>query len=185
MTYQAAGAAAISVLTDSTFFNGSINDLRMVSAALKNTPCVILRKEFIIDEIQLVESALAGADAVLLIVAVLKDNTQAMIDKAHELGLEVLLEAHTADELTLALTTDADVIGINNRDLTTLKVDTHTSIALHDLFPKHVISVSESGIHDAKTAHQLFELGYHALLIGEALVTSPNPAELIPSMRGL
>jgi indole-3-glycerol phosphate synthase len=182
--YQQAGAAAISVLTDHMFFNGSVNDLQLVSTALQNTDCAILRKEFIIDEIQIAESVQYGADAILLIMAVTTDKTQELIDYAHYLGLEVLLEVHTEDELELALDTDAKIIGVNNRNLRTLEVDLDTSVNLIEFMPKPIIAVAESGIQDAKTAHTLFSAGYDALLVGEALVTAQDPQELIKAMRG-
>ncbi|MFA6037174.1 MAG: indole-3-glycerol phosphate synthase TrpC [Legionellales bacterium] len=181
--YQQAGVAAISVLTDSVFFNGSVDDLQKVSAALQDTPVVILRKEFIIDEIQIAQAAQYGADAVLIIVAVTEDKTQELIDYAHYLGLEVLLEVHTEEELELALDTDAKVIGINNRNLRTLEVDINTSYDLIEFMPKPIIAVSESGIHDAQTAHDLFAAGFNALLVGEALVKAKDPKKLINAMR--
>jgi indole-3-glycerol phosphate synthase len=183
-TYQQAGAAAISVLTDELFFKGSIQDLKQVSQALQDTSCVILRKEFIIDNIQLEQALHAGADAVLLIVAVLGGKTQTLIDEAHALGLEVLLEVHTEEELHLALKTNADVIGINNRNLNTLVVDVQTSLDLISHIPTPVVRVSESGIHTAEIATQLFDAGFHGLLIGEALVRAENPAQLLQILRG-
>lgn len=180
--YYQAGAAVISVLTDALFFKGSIDDLQKVSMALSDTPVVILRKEFIIDEIQIAQAAQYGADAILLIVAVTEEKTQELIDYAHYLGLEVLLEVHTEEELELALDSDAKVIGINNRNLRTLEVDVNTSFDLIEFMPKHIIAVSESGIHDAKTAHDLFAAGFDALLVGEALVKAKNPQKLIHAM---
>ncbi|MGA2655649.1 MAG: indole-3-glycerol phosphate synthase TrpC [Gammaproteobacteria bacterium] len=183
--YQQAGAAAISVLTDEMFFNGSINDLQQVSLALQNTDCAILRKEFIIDEIQIAQAVQYGADAVLLIMAVTEDKTQELIDFAHYLEMEVLLEVHTEDELEQALDTNAKIIGVNNRDLRTLEVDINTSFNLIEFMPKTVIAVAESGIQDFKTAHDLFDVGYDALLVGEALVKAKDPEKLIRAMRGI
>jgi len=183
--YQKAGASGISVLTDNIFFNGSINDLHLVSSALQNTPCPILRKEFIIDRIQIDQALHFGADALLLIVAVLQDKTQNFIDYAHSLGLEVLLEVHTRDELNLALKSDARIIGINNRNLKTLEVSLETSFDLIKQIPSDRITVSESGIQDAQSARQLFDVGFNALLVGEALVRSEKPATLIKEMRGI
>lgn len=183
--YQEAGAAAISVLTDKKYFNGSLDDLVDVSQALKQTLCPILRKEFIISPIQIAEAAVHGADAVLLIVAVLKEKTQEFINVAKLFNLDVLVEVHTHDELKLALDTDAKIIGINNRNLDTLDVDIQTSLDLIQYLPNHLVKVSESGIHDSQTAQRLFNAGFDALLVGEALVKSDYPAELIKKMRGV
>lgn len=182
--YQSAGAAAISVLTDKQFFSGSVDDLLQVSIALSDAPCPLLRKDFIIDPIQIHQAYAYGADAILLIVAAVKDKTQALIDDAHRLGLEVLLEVHTADELMFAINTTADVIGVNNRNLNTLEVDIKTSLDLITLVPRTQVCVSESGIHDAMTASILFDAGFNGLLVGEALVRSSNPGELLKAMRG-
>jgi indole-3-glycerol phosphate synthase len=182
-TYQQAGAQAISVLTDQLFFHGSVDDLQQVSQALQQTPCVILRKEFIIDEIQIAQSAQYGADAILLIVAATQDKTQELIDYAHYLGLEVLLEVHTEEELEIALDTHAKIIGINNRNLRTLTVDINTSFDLIEYMPKNIIAVSESGIQDAKIAHDLFAAGFDALLVGEAFVKAKDPGVLMAAMR--
>ncbi len=181
--YQQAGAAAVSVLTDELFFKGSVADLQQVSLALQDTSCAVLRKEFIIDEIQIAQAAQFGADAVLLIMAVTQDKTQELLNYAHYLGLEVLLEVHTEEELEMALDTDAKIIGVNNRNLHTLKVDVNTSLNLIEYMPKNIVKVSESGIHDAKIAHELFAAGFDALLVGEALVKSSHPKKLIADMR--
>jgi indole-3-glycerol phosphate synthase len=183
--YQQAGASGISVLTDNLFFNGSLDDLFLVSSALQNTSCPILRKEFIIDRIQIDQALHFGADAILLIVAVLGEKTQSFIDHAHSLGLEVLLEIHTLDELQLALKTNAKIIGINNRNLNSLEVSLETSFNLIKNIPNDIVTVSESGIHSAQTAHQLYDAGFNALLVGEALVRSDNPETLIKGMRGV
>ena len=181
--YQQAGAAAISVLTDEQFFQGSIHDLEQVSQALQDTSCVILRKDFIIDEIQIAQSLHQGADAILLIMAAVPDDVDELIDYAYHLELEVILEVHTEDELDQALDTHAKIIGINNRDLRTLEVDIETSFKLIEYIPKHILTVSESGIHDAKTAQYLFASGFNGLLVGEALVKAKDPKKLITDMR--
>lgn len=183
--YQAGGAAAISVLTDELFFKGSPQDLQQVSAALAQTPCPILRKDFIIDEIQIAQAAKDGADAVLLIVAVLEDKTYELLDYAAHLGLEVLLEVHTKDELLFALETDAEIIGINNRNLHDFSVDVQRSLDLVQIIPSDMIAVAESGIHDADCAQRLFHAGFDAVLVGEALVKSNDPEEFIAAMQGL
>lgn len=182
--YIAGGASAISVLTDKPYFNGSMEDLHCVSKSIAHTACPVLRKDFIIDPVQLFHSIAMGADAVLLIVAVLQNRTQSMIDKAESLGLEVLLEVHTREELAVALDTSATIIGVNNRNLHTLNVDIQTSLDIIKHIPTHIISVSESGIRDAQTAARLFDAGYSALLVGEALVKSDHPGNLIQTMRG-
>lgn len=182
--YKNGGASAISVLTDKPHFNGCIDDMKRVSESIAEAQCPVLRKDFIIDPRQLIQAAEYGADAVLLIVAVLQGKTQSMISAAESLGLEVLLEVHTLEELSVALDTSAKMIGINNRNLHTLDVDIQTSIKLIKHIPGHIVSVSESGIHDAKTAKKLFDAGFSALLVGEALVRSSNPGLLIQEMRG-
>ncbi len=182
--YQQAGAAAISVLTDELFFKGSLRDLEQVAHALQETTCAVLRKEFIIDELQIAQAAQYGADAILLIVAVTQEKTQELLDYAYYLGLEVLVEVHTEEELELALDTQAKIIGVNNRDLRTLSVDVNTSFDLIEYIPSNIITVSESGIHDVKTAQDLFAAGFNALLVGEALVKSKDPKALIKAMRG-
>lgn len=182
--YITGGASAISVLTDKCYFNGCIEDMNQVAKAVAVTPCPILRKDFINDPIQLFHSAAMGADAVLLIVAILQEKTQAMIDIAESLGLEFLLEVHTREELALALDTSAKIIGVNNRNLHTLNVDIQTSLELIKYIPSHIVSVSESGIHDRATAERLFDAGYSALLVGEALVRSAQPGLVIQELRG-
>lgn len=185
LQYQQAGASAISVLTDELFFNGSLQDLQKVSQALQETDCAILRKEFIIDELQIAQAAQYGADAVLLIMGVTEDKTHELIDYAHYLGLEVLLEVHTEDELEAALDTQAKIIGVNNRNLHTLAVDLETSFQLIEYIPRHIVKVSESGIHDAQTSEALFAAGFDALLVGEALVKAKNPQTLLKQLRGV
>lgn len=182
--YIAGGASAISVLTDKPYFNGCIRDMKLVSDSIAQYDCPVLRKDFIIDSIQLSEAAAFGADAVLLIVAVLQEKTQSMISVAESLGLEVLLEVHNREELDIALDTSATMIGVNNRNLHTLEVNIKTSIDLIQYIPSHVLSVSESGVHDPMTAKMLFNAGFSALLVGEALVRSPNPGLLIQQLRG-
>lgn len=182
--YREGGASAISVLTDTAYFKGCMDDLRTVSKAMAHSGCPVLRKDFIIDARQLAQAAAFGADAVLLIVAVLQDKTQGMIEAAERLGLEVLVEVHTREELSRALDTSAKIIGINNRDLRTLNVNIQTSLDLIQYMPSRIVSVSESGIGDEYTAKTLFDAGFSALLVGEALVRSADPGLLIQSMRG-
>ena len=170
--YEAAGADAVSVLTDEPFFQGHLDHLRAVRAAI-DLP--ILRKDFILDETQIYEAAVAGADAILLIVAALK---QEQLESLHEVAtacqLDVLVEVHTLEELDRALETDARIIGINNRDLTTFKVDLAVSETLSEQVPPGVILVSESGIRTADDSRRLRACGADAILVGEALMRSDD-----------
>jgi len=181
--YVAGGAAAISILTDQFGFNGSLEDLKAVSAALVESPCPVLRKDFIIDSVQLLESVAAGADAVLLIVAVLKFKTAELLQQAKSLGLDVLVEVHNREELEYAIQIGADIIGINNRNLTTFDVDTNTASNLLPFIPAGVVTVAESGIQTTALAQDYLRQGFNALLIGEALVKSDNPKEWIEQCK--
>jgi indole-3-glycerol phosphate synthase len=171
--YERGGACAISVLTDE-YFDGSIVDLR---AARSGTKLPLLRKDFIIDPIQILEAAIAGADAVLLIVAALDDlplgQLRALAED--ELGLDALVEVHTSGELRRASNAGAKLIGVNNRDLRTFRVSLDTSERLIAEAPRHRIMVSESGLHDPRSLRHLQELGFRGFLIGEALMRAPDP----------
>jgi len=172
--YVEAGASALSVLTDSRYFGGGLEDLQ-VARKLNEVP--VLRKDFIIDEYQLYESRAAGADAVLLIAAMLeRQKVQELGGRARELGLEVLLEIHGEEELG-HICGQTDLVGVNNRDLRDFSVDTDTSKALAGLIPSGYIRVSESGISDEGTIKELFSLGYRGFLIGEYFMDSPVPWE--------
>ncbi len=178
--YVGAGANTISVLTDELFFGGNINDLKNVAQELARTCTTpILRKDFIIDEIQIAEAIAAGADAVLLIVAVLGKETQQLFDSAKKMGIDVLVEVHNEAELNIALSSGAEIIGVNNRNLTTLEVDTMHALTLLDKIPNTVIRVAESGIADPLIAQAYHQAGFDAVLIGEALVKSNNPSDFI------
>ncbi len=171
--YAAAGAAAISVLTEPTFFDGTLDDLRAVRAAV-DVP--LLRKDFIISAYQLREAKAAGADAVLLIVAALRQKELvSLMEQAGALGLDVLVEVHGADELTRALDAGARIVGVNNRNLRTLEVDVHVSEAAIARMPQDVIAVSESGLRTAGDLLRLRRLGYRAFLIGERFMMAPDP----------
>jgi indole-3-glycerol phosphate synthase len=171
--YEAAGAAAISVLTEPTFFDGSLADLAAVRAAV-DVP--ILRKDFIISEYQLLEARAAGADAVLLIVAALApDALRRLLTKAGTLGLDVLVEVHDGRELQAAIDAGAAVIGVNNRNLRTLAVDVHASEDLIARMPPGVVAVSESGLKSRADLDRLGRLGYRAFLIGEHFMADPDP----------
>ncbi len=168
--YAAAGAAAISVLTDREYFHGSLDDLVAVRRAVSRP---VLRKEFIVDEYQLWESRAAGADAVLLIVAALDPPALgALLAAARGMGLGTLVEAHTTREVEAALGAGARVVGINNRDLQTLETSLAPSLALLPLIPSGCVAVSESGIVTSADVERVVAAGAHAVLVGEALVTA-------------
>lgn len=175
--YAAAGAAAISVLTEPTFFDGSLDHLLAVRAAV-DVP--LLRKDFVVSEYQLLEAKAAGADAVLLIVEALRPaELQVLHEHARRHGLDVLVEVHDAKELSIAIDAGARIIGVNNRNLRTLEVDVHASEALIAQMPADVIAVSESGLNTAADLVRLHALGYRAFLIGERFMTKTDPgAEL-------
>jgi indole-3-glycerol phosphate synthase len=175
--YAAAGAAAISVLTEPTFFDGSLDHLLAVRAAV-DVP--LLRKDFVVSEYQLLEAKAAGADAVLLIVAALRPaELKVLHEHARRHGLDVLVEVHDAKELSIAIDAGARIIGVNNRNLRTLEVDVHASEALIAQMPADVIAVSESGLKTAADLVRLNALGYRAFLIGERFLTKTDPgAEL-------
>jgi indole-3-glycerol phosphate synthase len=171
--YTAAGAAAISVLTEPTFFDGSLDHLVAVRAAV-DTP--LLRKDFIVSEYQLLEARAAGADAALLIVAALTPSElSTLATTAASLGLDTLVEVHNAEELSIAIDTGARIIGVNNRNLRTLVVDVHASETLVSMMPRGVIAVSESGLKTSADLSRLSTLGYGAFLIGERFMTDADP----------
>jgi indole-3-glycerol phosphate synthase len=171
--YADAGAAAISVLTEPTFFDGSLDHLHAVRAAV-DLP--LLRKDFIVAEYQLLEARAAGADAVLLIVAALRPvELKVLHDHAYRLGLDVLVEVHDATELAIAIDVGARIVGVNNRNLRTLEVDVRASDALVAQMPPEVIAVSESGLKTADDLRRLRHAGYRAFLIGEHFMTSEDP----------
>lgn len=176
--YVAGGAAAISVLTDEAGFGGTLKDLRAVIEACPGTP--VLRKDFIIDIKQLDETARAGAHAVLLIAAALKERLPEFVREAKKYGLETLVEVHDADELALAEASGAEIIGVNNRSLETFAISLDTAIKLK---PRSVVAVAESGIENAEHAALMRRAGYDAVLVGEALVKAANPEKLILEMR--
>jgi indole-3-glycerol phosphate synthase len=173
--YERGGACAISILTDEEYFGGSIVDLR---AARVSTDLPLLRKDFVIDPIQIFEAALAGADAVLLIVAALDDLSLGELRalSEDELGLDALVEVHTSEELRRALNAGARIIGVNNRDLSTFQVSLNTSEHLIANAPRDRMMVSESGLHDPRSLRYLQALGFRGFLIGEALMRAPDPA---------
>ncbi len=178
--YAAAGAAAISVLTEPTFFDGSLDHLSAVRAAV-DVP--LLRKDFIVSEYQLLEARVCGADAVLLIVAALRPaQLKVLHDHARRYGLDVLVEAHDATDLSIAIDAGARVIGINNRNLRTLQVDVHASETLIERIPMDVIAVSESGLKTAADLARLKALGYRGFLIGERFMTAADPGAALGAL---
>jgi indole-3-glycerol phosphate synthase len=174
---EAAGAAALSVLTDAEFFQGSLENLGRASASTK-LPC--LRKDFIVEEFQLLEARANGADAVLLIVAALSQAELKMLaDRAGEYDLDVLCEVHDEEEVQLAVDAGCALIGVNSRDLRTFKVDLETAFQLAQSIPKNALPVAESGIHSGAEIARLRAAGYRAFLIGEWLMKAPVPGEAL------
>ncbi|MDR3651396.1 MAG: indole-3-glycerol phosphate synthase TrpC [Paludibacter sp.] len=174
--YSAAGASGISILTDMEFFGGSPFD---IIASRSSVSCPILRKDFVIDEYQLYEAKAIGADVVLLIAAALPvEQTLELARKAHELGLEVLLEVHNAEELGHA-NDYVDMLGVNNRNLKTFEQSIQTSFDLAALIPDQFVKVSESGISKVETVKELRKAGYKGFLMGENFMKEENPAEAL------
>jgi indole-3-glycerol phosphate synthase len=182
--YRAGGAAALSVLTDEPYFQGSLRNLEMASSA---APLACLRKDFIVDEYQIVEARAHRADAILLIAAAL-DNSELrrLAAAARSLALDVLVEVHTAEELDGVLDalgeTGADAIGVNNRDLKTFEVSAETSMALVGRIPASVVRVTESGISTRDHIAQLRKAGFDAFLIGESLMRQPDPGAALAEL---
>jgi indole-3-glycerol phosphate synthase len=177
---ETAGATALSVLTDEEFFQGSLNNLKAAAAAVK-IPC--LRKDFIVDEFQLLEARANTADAILLIVAALSSGElHTLAGAARSRGLDILCEVHDAEELRRALDAGCDLIGVNSRDLRTFKVDLGTAFALAEKFPTDVVPVAESGIHSGSDIARLREAGYQAFLIGESLMRAEHPGEALDAL---
>lgn len=171
--YASAGAAAISVLTEPTFFDGALDHLAAVHAAV-DVP--VLRKDFIVSEYQILEARAAGASALLLIVAALTpDALRTLSSQAHSIGLDVLVEVHDAEELAVATDAGARIIGVNNRNLRTLEVDVHASEQLIERMPKDVVAVSESGLRTSDDLLRLRAMGYQAFLVGERFMTTADP----------
>jgi indole-3-glycerol phosphate synthase len=171
--YQAAGAAALSILTDHDFFGGSLVDLEE-ARNLSTLP--VLRKDFIIDELQMLETRVANADAALLIARILNpQELRHLIQTARDLGLGTLVETHNAEEIELALDAGANVIGINNRDLSSFQTNTKTALELLQHIPADVIVVAESGIRSSDDVARYGDAGFDAVLVGEWLMRQPDP----------
>jgi indole-3-glycerol phosphate synthase len=178
--YEAGGARALSVLTEEDFFGGHLGDLRQARAV---TQLPTLRKDFVVDPYQIWEAWIAGADAVLLIVAALSEaELRKLLDTALEAGLDALVEVHDRKELDVALANGARLVGVNNRDLKTLAVSLDTSLGLAASIPDHVVAVAESGIRGGDDVRRLREAGYDAFLVGEHFMTAPDPGAALQSL---
>ena len=182
--YEAGGAVAVSVLTEKDYFDGSLKDLGLVREAVS---LPILRKDFIFDEYQVYESAAVGADAVLLIVAALNDESLVQLRELaeNELGLDALVEVHTEEEMRRALASGATLIGVNNRDLKTFQVSLDTSIELAEAAAPETILVSESGLHTRDDLRRLSDAGFSGFLIGESLMREDDPAKALRLLTAL
>ncbi len=178
--YEQGGAAALSVLTDQAFFQGSLEDL---SAARQAAGLPVLRKDFTVDEYHVIEAAAHGADAVLLIAAILETaQIRGLRELAARHGMAALVEVHTAGELERALAAGADMVGVNNRDLKTFEVTLDTALRLAREIPAGVVKVAESGIHSAADIRCLRDAGFDAFLVGEHLMQSARPSEALRAL---
>jgi indole-3-glycerol phosphate synthase len=181
-TYEAAGAACISVLTDEEFFKGSLTDLEAVSRAVR---LPLIRKDFILDPYQIVEARAYGADAILLIVAALTDvELRSLARTAREMDLDILCEVHDRPELDRAIALGVQMIGVNCRDLKTLQVDPKVHLELARDLPAQVLRVAESGIRTPADIERLLAAGYDAFLVGEVLMRQPEPGAALALLTG-
>lgn len=179
--YVKAGAAVLSVLTDEPFFGGTPADLQAARLANPGTP--ILRKDFIVDQYQLIEAKAWGADVVLLIAACLTPDEVALLSQqAHDLSMQVLLEVHDEEELDRSLNVNVDLVGVNNRDLKTFTTSIDTSLRLVERIPDTFAKITESGLHDADTMLTLFRAGFDGFLIGEAFMKTNDPAAALATL---
>jgi indole-3-glycerol phosphate synthase len=180
--YEDNGAAAISVLTDGPFFQGSLADLRAASEAVR---LPVLRKDFTLNEYHVVEAAANSADAVLLIAAILEEKQiRDLRELAGGWGMAALVEVHNQRELKTALDAGADIVGVNNRNLKTFEVTLETSLRLAEHIPAGVLKISESGIHSRADIQRLADAGFHAFLVGEHLLKSANPGAALGALAG-
>lgn len=185
MTYAANGASAISVLTDRKFFQGKLKHLEQVKSRIQNSPfpIPILRKDFIFDRYQVYEARAFGADALLLITAILSSEELArLLDLTHEMGMEALVEVHDDEEVKRVTALYPRVVGINNRNLRDFSVDLTTFGRLRPLLPEDTVTVAESGVRTAADVHKLAEMGADAVLVGETLVTAPDQAAKVQKL---
>lgn len=179
--YFAGGAAALSVLTDRDFFQGSLSDLKMARAT---AVVPVLRKDFTIDELDVIEAAGAGADAILLIAAILtREQLTVFRERAAEYGMAALVEVHDERELEMALESGAEIVGVNNRDLRTFEVSLETGERLAARMPAGIVKVAESGIHSGEDVKRLRAAGFDAFLVGEHLMKSGDPAAALRALR--
>jgi len=179
--YEAAGAAALSVLTEQDYFGGSLEDLKEARIATRSLPA--LRKDFVVDVYQVWEARAAGADAVLLIAAALGDGElRTLLAEAHAARVEALVEVHDQAELERALAAEAKLVGVNNRDLKTLEVRLETSLSLAPSIPDGVVAVAESGIREPAELRRLRDAGYDAFLVGEHLMAAPDPGAALRAL---
>ncbi len=182
-TYQAHGAACLSVLTDVPYFQGHLSYLARIRAAVA---IPLLRKDFLIDEYQVVEARVAGADCVLLIAEILDDHQlKSLLERARGLGMEALVELHDAENLPRVLAAGATLVGINNRDLRTFKTDLNHTIRLREQVPAEVVLVAESGIHTRADVERLQAAGVDAILVGESLMRAPDIGHAVDNLLGL
>jgi indole-3-glycerol phosphate synthase len=180
--YEAAGAAALSILTEPDFFGGRLAHLRHARAATK---LPALRKDFVVDLYQIWEAVTAGADAVLLIVAALSEvELNSLFKTTTQAGLDALVEVHDGSELGRALAAGARLVGVNNRDLKTLEVSLDTALTLAPLIPDDVVAVAESGIRSGDDLRRVREAGYDAVLVGEHLMSAPDPGAALRAFLG-
>lgn len=176
-SYANIGAAAMSVLTDTPYFGGSLTDLAVARVTAPSLP--LLRKEFIVDEYQLYQARIFGADAILLIAAMInRDEVRHLNDIAHELGMQTLVEIHSLSELK-SVPLDADMVGVNNRDLTSFSTDISNSALLVDCLPSGIVKIAESGIKTPEDVKRLKTVGFDGFLIGEAFMSTPDPGETL------
>ena len=182
VSYEEGGAAAVSVLTEPDHFAGSLDDLRTVRGAV-GLP--VLRKDFVVHPAQIWDARAAGADAVLLIVAILDDDElAALVEEAGATGLAALVEVHTGEEAARALGAGASIVGVNNRNLATFDVDLTTAERIRPLLGDGVVTVAESGVSGPEGAARMAGAGYDAILVGEAAVRSSDPAGFVAALRG-
>ena len=180
--YEAAGAAAVSVLTDTPFFGGSLDDLRRARAA---THLPLLRKDFLIDPYQVVEARAAGADAVLLIVAALRDqDLRGLLAETERWGMEALVETHDPDEVARAVAAGARIIGVNHRDLRTFDMNMDLAVAMRPHIPPDRLVVAESGIRTVDDVRKLRAAGVDAILVGEILMQAQDPTAALRELLG-
>lgn len=181
--YETGGASCLSVLTDERHFGGSVADLQ---AARSSVGLPVLRKDFTVDIRDVVDARAMGADCVLLIAAALSREEMGDFHRvADSLGLDVLVEIHDEAELDVALDIGATMIGVNQRDLVTFDVDHARAVRMAGSIPDHVVKVAESGVRGVEDAQALHDAGYHAVLVGESLVTSGDPSEAVRALRGV